>query len=372
MSGIYLHIPFCKQACTYCDFYFSTNLSAKEAVIAALLKEIELRTNYLQDKKMESIYFGGGSPSLLSRKDLEVIFEALARSFSWNENAEITLEANPDDITTNSLKEWKATGINRLSIGLQSFNDEELKWMNRAHTAAESLRSVKLAQDAGFGNITIDLIYGSKFQTLPSWEKTLEKAISLNTQHISSYNLTIENKTVLGIKYNKGQEPAISDELSSGQFLMMVEALNNAGFIHYEISNFGREGFFARHNSNYWLQQHYLGLGPSAHSFNGGSRQWNVKNNAQYVNALEKGKSFFEKEELSINDRYNEYVLTRLRTIWGCDAKEIEMQFGKELSDYFKKSIKNKLHLLDERNGIYTLTETAKLMADGIASDLFI
>ena len=372
MPGVYLHIPFCKQACTYCDFFFSTKLAAKEAVIAATVSEIELRGDYLRDKELNSIYFGGGTPSLLSKQDLDRIFNALNKHFSFSKNAEITLEANPDDIEGGALKNWKEAGINRLSIGLQSFNEEELKWMNRAHTAAESIESVKRAQDEGFDNITIDLIYGSKFQTLESWQATLDTALKLNTQHISSYNLTIENKTALGVNHRKGKEPPVNDELSSQQFLMMAETLNNAGFIHYEISNFGKQGFFAKHNSNYWLQQHYLGLGPSAHSFNGVSRQWNVKNNTQYVNALKTGQSFFEREELSLKDRYNEYVLTRLRTMWGCDTHEMNDLFGEEITDHFKKTVNNNLYYFEERNGIYTLNASAKLLADGIASDLFI
>jgi len=372
MSGIYLHIPFCKQACTYCDFYFSTQLSSKEPVIGALIKEIDLRNTYLESRQLESIYFGGGTPSLLSKQDLERIFSALSLYFSWDKNSEITLEANPDDINAHSLKVWQEAGINRLSIGLQSFNEEELKWMNRAHKASESLISVKRAQEAGYSNISIDLIYGSKFQSLRSWEKTLETAIGLNTQHISSYNLTIENKTVLGLKHAKGKEPSVSDELSSAQFLRMEEMLGNSGFIHYEISNFGKPGFLAKHNSNYWLQKHYLGLGPSAHSFNGVSRQWNVRNNALYIKAFNEGTPFFEQEQLSLNDRYNEYVLTRLRTVWGCDVNEIEALFGKEIAAHFKEGILGKLQHFHQQQGVYTLTKPARLLADGIASDLFI
>lgn len=371
MPGVYLHIPFCRQACTYCDFYFSTSLANKEAVIKSIVKEAELRASYLDHKNLDSIYFGGGTPSLLATQDFVRIFNVLRKYFYWNENAEITLETNPDDINPASLKEWQRAGINRLSIGLQSFNNAELKWMNRAHTAEESLTSVKQAQDAGFNNITIDLIYGSKFQNLKTWEETLKKAVDLKTQHISSYNLTIESKTALGVNYNKGREPAVNDELSSLQFLMMSDELSKAGFIHYEISNFGKEGFFAQHNSNYWLQKHYLGLGPSAHSFNGVSRQWNINNNNQYVALLNTGKSFFEKEELSLKERYNEYVLTRLRTIWGCDVKEIESQFGENILDHFKNSVhKNKNHL-QEKNGVFTLNKQAKLLADGIAADMF-
>lgn len=372
MAGVYIHIPFCKQACTYCDFYFSTTLANKDAVIGGIVKEIGLRKDYLSKKNIDSIYFGGGTPSLLSERDLEAVFSALNLEFSLKPDAEITLEANPDDITPEKLKLWYSMGINRLSIGLQSFNNEELKWMNRAHTAEESVSSVKLAQDKGFANITIDLIYGSKFQTLQSWEETLRKAIDLNTQHISSYNLTIENKTVLGVNYRRGKEPAVNDELSGSQFLTMIEELTKSGFIHYEISNFGKEGFFAYHNSNYWLQEHYLGIGPAAHSFDGVSRQWNINNNPQYIKALNNGSVFFEREELSLEERYNEYVLTRLRTIWGCDLKEIKNLFGTKIGEHFEQQAEKKTTQLEEKDGIYTLKSSAKLLADGIASQLFI
>lgn len=372
MAGIYIHIPFCRQACSYCDFYFSTSLANKGAVVSAIIEETRLRHAYLQDKQLNSIYFGGGTPSLLSQSELAAIIEQLGRHFTWISSAEITLEANPDDITPEALQNWKAAGINRLSIGLQSFNDEELKWMNRAHTAGESVASVKMAQDAGFNNITIDLIYGSKFQTPESWEKTLEQAIALNTQHISSYNLTIEDKTVLGLKNAAGKEPPVNDELSSRQFMVMLHMLRQAGFIQYEISNFGREGCFAVHNSNYWLQKEYLGLGPSAHSYDGFSRQWNVKNNSQYIKAVGNNSGYFEKEELQLNDRYNEYILTRLRTIWGCDIKEMETLFGKALCGRFEEMISEKKGFIVEINGIYTLNDAGKLQADGIAADLFL
>lgn len=340
-------------------------------MVNAIIKEIDLRHSYLKEKEIESIYFGGGTPSLLTAKELESIFERLSKYFSWDKNAEITIEANPDDINKEALSDWKKIGINRLSIGLQSFNDEELKWFNRAHNARQSLSSVKMAQDEGFNNITIDLIYGSKFQTLSSWEKTLQKAIDLNTQHISAYNLTIENKTALGVNHAKGNEPAVNEDLSSQQFLMLTDNLQNAGFIQYEISNFAKPNFFAKHNSNYWLQKNYLGLGASAHSFDGISRQWNVKNNSLYIKALNENLNFFEREELSVQNRYNEYVLTRLRTIWGCDIKEIEKLFGKTVREHFVKAVSNEKEI-QEKNGIYFLTELGKLRADGIAADLFI
>lgn len=371
MAGLYLHIPFCKQACTYCDFYFSTNLTTKSALVKAIAKEIEIRYKYLNFNKLTSIYFGGGTPSLLSKTEFETIFESINKHFIYDNGSEITIETNPDDITKENLILWKKLNINRLSIGLQSFNDEELKWMNRAHNAIQSVNSVKMAQDAGFENITIDLIYGSKFQDLKTWESTLLQTVSLNTQHISSYNLTIENKTVLGIQHAKGKEPSINDELSSKQFLMLTDILTQNNFIHYEISNFGKPGFFAKHNSNYWLQKHYLGVGPSAHSFNGASRQWNIKNNNAYIKAIENNTDYFEKEQLSVKDRFNEYILTRLRTIWGCDVNEIKLLFGEEIQKHFLNIAQEKKNDLEETNGAYTLTTTAKLYADGIASDFF-
>jgi oxygen-independent coproporphyrinogen III oxidase len=372
LAGIYVHIPFCRQACIYCDFYFSTSLSAREPVIRAIAKECETRSDYLPERNVTSVYFGGGTPSLLASSDLVTIIDALRASFSWDETAEVTLEANPEDINTEALRLWRSMGFNRLSIGLQSFNEAELKWMNRKHTPAQSADSVKRAQDEGFGNISIDLIYGSKFQDLKSWESTLASAIALNTQHISSYNLTIEQKTVLGAHQRKGKEPAISDEMSGRQFMMMIEALEDYGFIHYEISNFAKEGFYARHNSNYWLQQPYLGLGPSAHSFDGTSRQWNVANNSLYLKGVNENGFYFEKEDLSPRDKYNEYVLTRLRTIWGCRLGEMKVWFGEQATEHFKAIADTKKDLIAEQDGVYTLTRQGRLYADGIASDLFL
>lgn len=372
MSGIYLHIPFCKQACTYCDFHFSTLLAGKAELVKAMLSELELQKNYLPSKQINSIYFGGGTPSLLTQAELSSLMEKIKQHFVINTKAEMTLEANPDDITQTRLKEWKNAGINRLSIGLQSFNDEELRWMNRAHNAQESLSSVYLAQDAGFDNITIDLIYGSKFQSLETWENTLEKAISLNTQHISSYNLTIEDKTALGVNFKKGKEPNVNEDLSASQFDLMQQKLKAAGFIHYEISNFAKEGFFAKHNSNYWLQEPYLGIGPSAHSYNGVSRQWNVKNNPIYVNHLKNNTPFFELEELTSDNRYNEYVLTRLRTVWGCDADQIKTLFGDSYKIHFLNALGERSAHFEKRGEVYVLKEESKFLADGLAADLFV
>lgn len=372
MASIYIHIPYCKQACTYCDFHFSTNLNTKNLLVNSIVNELKNRHNYLKNNSLESIYFGGGTPSLLNKGEFEAIFEALISFFVFDKSTEITIEANPDDVSVENLKLWKKLGINRLSIGLQSFNDEELIWMNRAHSAEQSVKSVLLAQDFGFDNITIDLIYGSKFQNLNSWEKTLKQAVDLNPQHISSYNLTIENKTVLGKNNLKGKEPSIDDDLSSKQFLMLSDFLKVSGFIHYEISNFGKPGFFAKHNSNYWLQKEYLGVGPSAHSFNGSSRQWNLKNNNLYIKAISENTNYFEREELSIKDRFNEYVLTRLRTIWGCNVEEIKTLFGEKILSHFLKIAEQKKNDFETNDSVYTLTKKARLFADGIASDFFI
>jgi len=341
-------------------------------VVDAICKEIELKKLYLSDHDLRSIYFGGGTPSLLTVQELEQIFTAIDKNFSRKQDIEITLEANPDDLNTKLLDDLKHCGINRLSIGLQSFNDEELKWMNRAHNAKESEACVKMAQDKGFENITIDLIYGSKFQTLKSWENTLRKAVQLNTKHISSYNLTIEKKTTLGSKHHKGLEPSVNEDLSSKQFLMMIEILKEKDFIHYEISNFGKENFFAVHNSNYWLGHQYIGVGPSAHSYNGNERQWNIKNNQLYVDKINKEEIFYETEILSPKNKFNEYVLTRLRTIRGCDIIEMEKLFGKENVLRFVKKINSKKQFVIEKKGIYTLNDSGKLYSDGIAADLFI
>ncbi|MCF8424505.1 MAG: radical SAM family heme chaperone HemW [Bacteroidia bacterium] len=375
MSGIYIHIPFCKQACHYCDFHFSTLLQNKGLLVNSILSEIDSRINYLPNKKIESIYFGGGTPSLLSEKETFLILEKIYKLYNVSKDVEITLECNPDDLTDEKLKELKRLEVNRLSIGLQSFDEEELIWMNRAHTAKESESSVKRAQDRGFENITIDLIYGSKFSNLANWKKTLDKAIALDVKHISSYNLTIEEKTKLGRDFKLKKEVAIDDEKSSELFLEMINRLEKNNFIHYEISNFGKEGFFSLHNSNYWKGEHYLGLGPSAHSFDGTSRQWNVSNNTIYIKRIsEKNESYFEKETLTEKERFNEYVLTSLRTIWGIDLNYLSANFNTEFVKHYliqiEKYIKQETVVINDTT--YTLTEKGKLFADKIASELFI
>ena len=373
MPGIYIHIPFCKQACNYCDFHFSTSLNNKDAFLSALKKEIVIQKDYLTGTKISTIYFGGGTPSLLSETELMNIFETLDRSFEISSDAEITLEANPDDLTKEKIKQLKATPINRLSIGIQSFYDEDLKLMNRAHNSKEATITVKSAQDSGFENITIDLIYGIQTLTNSNWKNNLATAFDLDVKHISAYCLTVEPKTVLAHQIKIGQIKNVDEQQSAEHFEIMLQAMNKNNFIQYEISNFGKEGYFSKHNSNYWLKEDYLGLGPSAHSYNGHSRQWNISNNALYIQAIEKGELNFEKEELSTYQRYNEYILTSLRTMWGTDLNYIEKTLGKDYSTYClleaekyfdtKKVIhqKNKLILSDE----------GKLFADKIASDLF-
>lgn len=375
MSGIYIHIPFCKQACNYCDFHFSTSLKNKDALIESILLEIDLRANYLKNKNIETIYFGGGTPSLLLEKELFAILNKIYKNYTVSKHAEITLEANPDDLNNEKLKELKRLEINRLSIGLQSFNADELTWMNRAHTAIESESCVKRSQDKGFENISIDLIYGSKFSNLTNWKRTLDKAIELNIQHISSYNLTIEDKTKLGRDFKTLKEEAINDEKSSELFLEMIERLQKNKFIHYEISNFGKESFFSNHNSNYWKGVEYVGFGPAAHSYNGKERQWNVSNNNMYIKTVnENNNSYFEVETLTPENIFNEYILTSLRTIWGLNDSYLKINFSSDFySSFIKKTnryISNETLLI--KDGAYVLTAKGKLFADKIASELFV
>lgn len=340
-------------------------------MVNAILEEIRRRHAYLDGGDLASLYFGGGTPSALPADRLELMVNGVREFFPLN-GAEITLEANPDDITPETLKAWLNAGFNRLSIGLQSFNDDELVWMNRCHTGSEGIRAVKMAQDAGFDNLSIDLIYGSRFQDLNNWEKTLSTASSLGVTHLSSYNLTVEKKTRLGVLVGRGKEQQVDEELSRRQFLMMSEFLESAGFVHYEVSNFARPGKEAVHNSNYWKRHPYLGLGPSAHSFNGRSRQWNVSSNQLYIRQIAAREQHFTMEELSAQDLYNEYIMTRLRTRWGCDTAEMERLFGNNSVLYFKKNVGRYRELMRVEQGVYTLNLQGMLRADGIASDLFI
>lgn len=335
MAGIYIHIPFCKQACSYCDFHFSTNVSRKADVLEALQLEIKKRANYLQENKVDTIYFGGGTPSLLSNNELLEIFEGLNKQFNLSADAEITLEANPDDLSKEKLLALKASPINRLSIGVQSFFDEDLRFMNRAHLAEEAFDAIKKAQDIGFENLNVDLIFGGHTTSNKMWEQNLNHFFELNVPHLSAYSLTIEEKTLLANKIQKGKLSPVDDTKNYEQYLMLQQAVKERGFEQYELSNYCKDGQISRHNTAYWFGKKYLGLGPSAHSFNGTSRQWNLRNNARYVNAIETGKDYYEKEELSEIDQYHEYLITSLRTKWGIDLKEIEKRFSKHIQEHF-------------------------------------
>lgn len=373
MAGIYINIPFCKQACNYCDFHFSTSLGNKDAFLEALKKEIYIQKEYLGAEKISTIYFGGGTPSLLADRELMQIMEALYKHFPVAENAEITLEANPDDLTAKKIKELKATPINRFSIGIQSFHDEDLKLMNRAHNSGEALNAVRNIQESGFENITIDLIYGIPTLTEHKWRNNLQIAFALDVKHISAYCLTVEPKTALAHAVKRGTIKNVDEEQSAVQFEIMLEGMKNNNFIQYEISNFCKEGFYSKHNSNYWLKEKYLGMGPSAHSYNGTSRQWNISNNALYIQSLKKEELKFEKEELTPAQRYNEYVMTSLRTIWGTDLSYISKEFGAEFSEGCLKEAGKYIQqglLRNEENKLF-LTDKGKLIADRIASDLF-
>lgn len=371
MPGLYLHIPFCHQACTYCDFHFSTNLEGKPRLVKAICSEIELRKDYLKDKKLQSVYFGGGTPSVLSKDELKAIFNTIKKHFEVLPDAEITFELNPEDAEPKYLEELRSLGVNRLSVGLQSFNNTELKWMNRVHTAEQSIACIIHAKKAGFENISVDLIYGSRFQNEDSWRETLRKVFAMDVPHISSYNLTIEGKTKLQHLLQRNEEPEIDSELSARSFDILMEETEKHGYEHYEISNFCKPGFMAVHNSNYWRGAHYFGVGPSAHSYNGTSRSFNVKSNAGYMQSVEKGKQFWEEEILSATDKYNEYVLTRLRTSWGCDTSEMKELFGEQYVKHYQEGLKKHAgHILISGN-IVTLTKSGKHFADGIAADLF-
>ena len=368
MAGIYIHIPFCKQACFYCNFHFATSLRRKNELVAALLSEMELRTEYLKDEHIETIYFGGGTPTLLPPADHAALIEKIHDTFKISPNAEVTLEANPDDISKEKLKAWKEAGINRLSIGIQSFFEEDLKWMNRAHTAEQAVSSLQSAIKQ-FDNITIDLIYGIPMLTNEKWSKNVGRATLEGVVHLSCYALTVEQKTPL-YKLIKEQKTAdIDPDKQSEQFLLLMQWTEDAGYEHYEISNFAKPGFRSRHNSSYWQRSKYLGIGPSAHSFNGKSRQWNVSNNNIYIDSIEKGIIPYEKETLSDTQQLNEYIMTSLRTMDGLNLKQVKDVFGHKLRTGSRKFIER--GLMVEESDHLKLTREGKLLADGIAAELF-
>lgn len=372
MPAIYLHIPFCKQACHYCNFHFSTSLRYKDDVVKALCKEAVLQKDYTGKEIIDTIYFGGGTPSLLGLDDLQQILQTIRDHFPVDAHAEITLEANPDDITAKKLQDWKSAGINRLSMGVQSFFEEDLQWMNRAHHATEALSSIKLALDY-FDNITIDLIYGSPGFSNEKWKQNVQTAIDLGIPHLSCYALTVEPKTPLDKLIRQKEKQDVDPDLQSAQFLLLMEWMAAAGYEHYEISNFAKPGWRSKHNSAYWQGKTYLGLGPSAHSFNGSERQWNVSNNNLYVTAIQKGELPAEKETLSPVQQLNEYIMTALRTMEGIRINILQEKHAVDISAFRKKAA-GYIHTghIIEQNGSFILTNEGKLLADGIASSLFV
>ena len=374
MAGIYLHIPFCKKACHYCDFHFSTSLKYKKELLEAMHKELEMQQNYLRQEPIETIYFGGGTPSLIGAEAVTKLIDTISQYHKVSPNAEITLEANPDDLDKASVQELNRSGINRFSIGIQSFFEEDLRWMNRAHNATEADSSVKRVQDAGFENITLDLIYGYPLLTDEKWKKNIEKTLELGVPHVSAYSMTVEPRTALAAFINKGKQQIMDDAQSAEQYLMLMEMLKSGGFEHYETSNFAKPGCYSRHNTNYWKGVPYLGIGPSAHSFDTRNRQWNVANNAKYIQEIASGKVPAEIETLSLADRLNEYIMTSLRTMWGLDLQKAEQDFGSELRQQIEESLSefvDKGYVLLNNNSAVLSTE-GKLFADHIASELFI
>ena len=373
MAGLYLHIPFCKVKCHYCDFHFSVKHNNKIEMIDAMCLEIERQNAYLSGEQVETIYFGGGTPSLLTFNDFSQLLSVVNTNFEVVSNVEVTVECNPDDITAQKLTEFKTLGINRLSIGIQSFDSEQLAFLNRAHNADEALNAIKMAKEAGFTNITIDLIYGLPNTDLQYWQRQVETAIVLNVSHISSYCLTFETQTVFGNWLKKGKIQPLADEQSLDQFKLLTSALQSAGYEHYEISNFAKNGVISKHNSSYWLAKKYLGIGPSAHSFNGVSRQWNIANNIKYIQHINNNVVHYELELLTDLDRFNEYILTRLRTKWGIDLKEIKREFP-DMTEQIMPKLKAFIAsgTLTKANDVITLSQKGKFIADYITGELFL
>jgi oxygen-independent coproporphyrinogen-3 oxidase len=374
MAGIYLHIPFCRKACHYCDFHFSTNRQNEGEVVQAMAKEIFLQKDYLTDPAIETIYFGGGTPSLLRLKHLELLLHTLHKNFRITADAEITLEANPDDLSTNTLAAFRSLGINRLSLGVQTFHDPFLKYLNRTHSADTSIRAFRLAREQGFTNINLDLIFAMPGQTLDMLEDDVRKLLWLNPEHISAYTLTIEERTVFGWRHKKGLLQPVPDDYAAEAFLLVDDFLTSAGYRHYEISNYARTGFVSKHNSSYWKQTPYLGIGPGAHSFNGLSRQANVANNYLYVKQISQGIVPATVEKLSDKDRINEYILTSLRTDAGLDLTYLKEILGFTMDVLQLQCIRKwcALGLMNCTESRIILTRKGMLLADKLASDLFV
>jgi len=371
MAGIYIHIPFCKKLCHYCDFYHIISPADNSVFIDAIEAEIPLRKEYLVSETISTIYIGGGTPSVFSIKELNTLLDTLYEHFTVEEKCEMTIELNPDDITPRYLEGLKKLNINRISIGIQSWDDSYLKMLNRRHDSAQAESALRETLKAGFENITIDLIYGIPGMTNKEWTAALDHSFSFDIKHLSAYHLTFEKGTVFGKMLEKGEIDELDEDDSNALFNILIEKAEHAGFIHYEISNFGKPGYFSIHNSNYWKQVNYIGLGPSAHSFNGYSRQWNIRDLKSYVEAVNMGKSFFEREELDTKARFNEYIMTSLRTMWGIDLEYVERTFEKEGYDYvvnLASKFRNYGLMNHEKNALI-LTNQGKMISDNIISE---
>ncbi len=372
MAGIYIHIPFCRQKCYYCDFYKTVNTTLTEKFLSALKTEIIQRENYLENEEVETIYFGGGTPSVLTKTELYGIINFLSRHFKVSETVEITFEANPDDLSVEYLNDIYSTGVRRLSIGIQSFQNEFLQKMNRRHDADQAIQAVENASKISFNDISVDLIYGLPGLKLEQWKADLELVFKLPVQHLSAYHLTYHKGTPFYTWLKKGTLKALKETESILQFETLVKLVKENGFEQYEISNFAKDGKYSKHNSSYWRGVKYLGLGPSAHSFNGVSRSWNVSQIESYIKAIDAGLPYSEEEILSDNNKYNEYILTRIRTIWGVSQYELEERFGTEKYNYFRINIDKYLNtgLIKLNKGIYNLTEKGMFVSDEIMSNL--
>ena len=372
MAGIYIHIPFCKQACYYCDFHFSTSLKKKDELIQALVKELEIRKKEFKNQTVETIYIGGGTPSLLANYELQLLIKAVYTNYNVIDNPEITLEANPDDLSNNRIDQLSKSPINRVSIGIQSFFEDDLQSMNRAHSSKEAKTCLREATKH-FDNITIDLIYGIPNMSIEKWNENLQTAFNFGVNHISSYALTVEPKTALDTFIKRGTYPPIDEKLALQHFNHLVNEAEKQGFVHYEISNFGRSNYFSKHNTSYWQGKPYLGIGPSAHSFNKKQRSWNVANNTKYIKSLQKNELPNTVEILSKQDQYNEYIMTGLRTIWGISLHKVEVDFGVKYKTHLKSSAEKFINqgVLEIIDGKLLTAKKGKFLTDGIASDLF-
>lgn len=370
-SVIYFHIPFCRRACHYCDFHFSTDTRQMDALVQAIVAELHMRNEYLTDRRVRTVYFGGGTPSMLPSRSIGQLLDAVRAHFSLDSDAEVTLEANPEDLTPAKIRELRELGINRLSLGTQSFIAHELTWMNRLHTPDQAIAAIRSAQNQGFANISIDLIFGLPDQTIVQWEQNLNTALSLDVQHISSYGLTVEERTKLHHSIRKGTQHMPDEAVAEACMRMNMDVLPAHGFEHYEISNYAREGFISRHNSAYWKGSHYFGLGPSAHSFDGHSRQWNIRSNAGYMQAIANGKCFWEREELTTTDRINEHIMTGLRCKWGVRKEALDTLDRDAWPRILRHISTEGQRLFSVNDGRIALTSEGRLMADRLTAELF-